>query len=70
VETKSLNTSEMAKNTKKFIKISDGPLLLTTNPEPRSLKVFSLVELLIYFIKVSVKNSLTSFSASADESLL
>ena len=35
-----------------------------------AVKVFSLVELLIYFIKVSVKNSLTSFSASADEPLL
>ena len=32
VETKSLNTFEMAKNIKKFIKISDGPLLLATNP--------------------------------------
>jgi len=30
----------------------------------------TLAKLLIYFIKVSVKNSLTSFSASADESLL
>ena len=32
VETKSLNTFEMAKNLKKIINISDGPLLLATNP--------------------------------------
>ena len=32
VEVESANTFEMAKNLKKFIKISDGPLLLATNP--------------------------------------
>ena len=32
VETKSLNTFEMAKNLKKIINISDGPLLLATHP--------------------------------------
>jgi uncharacterized SAM-binding protein YcdF (DUF218 family) len=32
VETKSLNTFEMAKNIKKVINISDGPLLLATKP--------------------------------------
>ena len=32
VETKSLNTFEMAKNLKKIINISDGPLLLATTP--------------------------------------
>ena len=32
VETKSLNTFEIAKNLKKIINISDGPLLLATNP--------------------------------------
>ena len=32
IEVESRNTFEMAKNLKKFIKISDGPLLLATNP--------------------------------------
>ena len=32
IETESRNTFEMAKNLKEFIKISDGPLLLATNP--------------------------------------
>ena len=32
VETKSLNTFELAKNLKKIINISDGPLLLVTKP--------------------------------------
>ena len=32
IETESRNTFEMAKNLKKFIKISDGPLLLATKP--------------------------------------
>ena len=32
VETKSLNSFEMVKNLKKIINISDGPLLLATNP--------------------------------------
>ena len=32
IEAESRNTFEMAKNLKKFIRISDGPLLLATNP--------------------------------------
>ena len=32
IEVESRNTFEMAKNLKEFIKISDGPLLLATNP--------------------------------------
>ena len=32
METKSLNTFEIPKNLKKIINVSDGPLLLATNP--------------------------------------
>ena len=42
VETKSRNTFEMAKNLKEFIKISDGPLLLATNPLHHRRTILSL----------------------------
>ena len=42
IETESRNTFEMAKNLKKFIKISDGPLLLATKPLHNRRTILSL----------------------------
>ena len=42
IEVESRNTFEMAKNLKEFIKISDGPLLLATNPLHHRRTILSL----------------------------
>ena len=64
VETKSLNTFEIPKNLKKIINVSDGPLLLATNPlhHRRTILVLKKQNFDVLIPDNYLKNIITNYS--------